>query len=204
MNIGFSDQSVDNTAGILHRTPAGAKAGAALALLVAIAATPRQSPLFLIVPLAIVSTVIVLGRIPLLMLLRRLMAFEVLAVTTSILALFQPDGWHLFWVLLAKATLSLVTAIVFSMSVSFMELLDLLRRLRVPRLFVTTIALLYRYLFVLTDQAARMTRARASRTFVPSKRRAWVINSGIIGTLALRSVERAEHVYNAMRARGWR
>ncbi len=204
MMIGFPDHNITSIAGIVSRRPAGLKAASALILLIMIAATPRTAPLWLLLPCGLVAAIAVLGRIPVLLLLRRLMAFEVLAVTTSVLALFQPDGWHLFWTLLAKATLSLITAIVFSFSVSFMELLELLRRMRLPRLFVTTIALLYRYLFVLTDQSARMTRARSSRTFVPNKRRAWIINSGIIGSLALRSVERAENVYNAMRARGWR
>ena len=204
MNISPPGDNLGHAAATFGRVSVGVKAGVALGVLVAIAAIPKQSPLWLTGPFVIAVAIIVFGRIPLFVVFKRLLAFEVLAVTTSILALFQPDGWRLFWVLVAKATLSLVIAILFSLSVSFTELLALLRRLRIPRLFVTTIALLYRYLFVLTDQAARMTRARASRSFLPTKRRMWIINSGIIGTLALRSVERAEHVYNAMRARGWR
>ena len=131
-------------------------------------------------------------------------SLEILAVTTSLLALAQPDGWHMFLFILTKATLSLSVAVVFSLTISFVELLHLLRQLHLPPILVTTVALLYRYLFVLTDQAQRMSRARASRAFGASKRRTWMLNSGIIGTLAIRSVERAEHVFNAMRARGWR
>jgi len=189
---------------MLRRAPVAVKAWIALSLLLMIAATPVRSPYWLLLPFGFLIVLLVLGRISPVLLLKRMAAFEVIAVTTSILALLQPGGWALFWVLLTKATLSLITAVVFSLSISFMELLDLLKRLHLPRLFMTTIALLYRYLFVLTDEASRMTRARASRTFVPSTRRTWLLNSGVIGTLALRSVERAENVYNAMRARGWR
>ncbi len=188
----------------LSRFPAGWKAGFALALLVGIAATPYASPGWLLPMLCVLVVACVIGRIPASVLIRRLLAVEIIAVTTSVLALFQPDGWHVFLVLLAKSTLSLATAVVFSLSISFIELLGLLRALHFPGVFVTTIALFYRYLFVLTDQAGKMTRARASRTFVPGRRRAWILNSGVVGMLAVRSVERAEHVFDAMRARGWR
>ncbi len=197
-------ESDDRTAGVLHRIPAAVKAGTTVFLLVVIAVIPRDHPGLLLLPCAAVVALVIAGRIPPGILLKRLAAFELLAITTSVLALFQPGGWGLFWMLLAKATLSLAAAVVLSLTVPFMQLLQLMRRLHLPHLLVTTIALLYRYLFVLSDQASRMARARASRTFVPGKRRAWVINSGVVGTLAVRSVERAEHVYNAMRARGWR
>lgn len=189
---------------ILTRLPAGLKAGSALVLLVGIAAIPYASPGWLVPVLCIILIACVIGRISISVFIRRLFAVEIIAVTTSVLALFQPDGWHVFLVLLAKSTLSLATAVVFSLSISFIELLGLLRSLHFPGVFVTTVALLYRYLFVLTDQAGKMMRARASRTFVPGRRRAWILNSGVVGMLAVRSVERAEHVFDAMRARGWR
>ena len=173
-------------------------------LLVGIAATPYASPGWLLPILCVIVVACVIGRISISVFIRRLLAVELIAVTTSVLALFQPNGWHLFLVLLAKSTLSLATAVVFSLSISFIELLGLLRSLHFPGVFVTTIALLYRYLFVLTDQAGKMMRARASRTFVPGRRKAWILNSGVVGMLAVRSVERAEHVFDAMRARGWR
>ncbi|MGA9120820.1 MAG: energy-coupling factor transporter transmembrane component T [Bacteroidota bacterium] len=183
--------------------PGGLKAGLAVALLLWIAATPFSFPEGLLLPAAIVLAALAFGHVSPLLVIRRMIVFEVLAVTTSLLALFRPDGWHVFWLLLAKATLSLTVAVLFSLSTAFVELLSLLRTMRLPKLFVTTIALLYRYLFVLTDQAGKMTRARASRTFTPGRSRIWVLHSGVIGMLAVRSIERAERVYDAMRARGW-
>ena len=188
----------------LSRLPGAVKAGAALFLLVWIASTPRSFPIGLVIPAGAIVAALLIGRISLMLLLKRMVIFELLAVTTSLLALAQPDGWHRFLFILTKATLSLSVAVVFSLTISFVELLHLLRQLHLPRILVTTVALLYRYLFVLTDQAQRMSRARASRSFSASKRRTWTLNSGIIGMLAIRSVERAEHVFNAMRARGWR
>ena len=71
-------------------------------------------------------------------------------------------------------------------------------------LLITTLALMYRYLFVLFDEADRMKRARASRTFSKSGLRSWNVLSGIIGQLFIRSSERAERIYSAMCARGWK
>ena len=189
---------------LLKRLPGGVKAGAALLLLAWIASTPRSFPIGLVFPAGAIVAALLIGRISPMLLLKRMVIFEILAVTTSLLALAQPDGWQMFLFILTKATLSLSVAVVFSLTISFVELLHLLRQLHLPPILVTTVALLYRYLFVLTDQAQRMSRARASRAFGASKRRTWMLNSGIIGTLAIRSVERAEHVFNAMRARGWR
>ena len=87
---------------------------------------------------------------------------------------------------------------------SLLDLLDVLKRWHVPALLVTTLALMYRYLFLLIDEAERMNRARASRTFIAGRRRSWRALGSLIGQLGVRSTERAERIYAAMRARGWR
>ena len=56
---------------------------------------------------------------------------------------------------------------------------------------------------MLADEAARMRRARACRTFAPGRRRAWRTAATVIGQLFLRASDRAERIYDAMRARGW-
>ena len=89
-------------------------------------------------------------------------------------------------------------------STPFSDLLDVLKRWRFPALLVTTLALMYRYLFLLIDEAERMSRARASRTFTARRRRSWQVLGTVVGQLGVRSTERAERIYSAMRARGWR
>jgi cobalt/nickel transport system permease protein len=79
-----------------------------------------------------------------------------------------------------------------------------LRRLRLPKLLVTTLALMYRYLFLLTDEAQRMQRARAARTFRVDRARSWRAAATMVAQLFVRSTERAERIYAAMLARGWR
>ncbi len=64
--------------------------------------------------------------------------------------------------------------------------------------------LMHRYLFVLGHEAHRMNRARACRTFRNTRRFQWQSLSTVIGQLFIRSADRADRVYAAMCARGWR
>ena len=80
----------------------------------------------------------------------------------------------------------------------------MLQRLWVPWIFVTTLTLMHRYLFVLADEAERMRRARASRTFTRGRRWQWLALASVVGQLFVRASERAERIYNAMCARGWK
>jgi len=74
----------------------------------------------------------------------------------------------------------------------------------VPALLVTTMALMHRYLFVLVDESDRMRRARASRTLVRRRGLGWGMPAEVIGRLFVRASERAERIYLAMCARGWK
>jgi cobalt/nickel transport system permease protein len=63
---------------------------------------------------------------------------------------------------------------------------------------------MHRYLYVLVDEAERMRRARASRTFVRGRRIQWRTLATVVGHLFIRASERAERIYDAMSARGWK
>jgi cobalt/nickel transport system permease protein len=71
-------------------------------------------------------------------------------------------------------------------------------------LLITTMTLMHRYLFVLSDEAERMRRAQASRSFTRGRRFQWRSMSTVVGHLFIRASERAERIYDAMCARGWR
>jgi len=61
-----------------------------------------------------------------------------------------------------------------------------------------------RYGPVLIDESRRMQRARSSRTFRGGRFSTWAISGGIIAQLFLRTLNRAERIYLAMCARGWK
>jgi len=142
-----------------------------------------------------------LSRIPPVFLARRLLLLEPVVLGVAVLALLQPGGLRVFATILTKSTLCLFTMILLSNTTPFAELLGVLRRVRFPALLITTLALMYRYLFVLADEAERMQRARQARTFGRTR---WTVLATVLGQLFVRSTERAERIYAAMCARGWK
>jgi cobalt/nickel transport system permease protein len=94
--------------------------------------------------------------------------------------------------------------ILLSATTPFSGLLRVMQRLGVPWLLVTTLALMYRYLFVLANEAERMRRARASRTFTRQRCHLWRSLGTLLGQLFVRTSERSERIYAAMCARGWK
>ena len=186
----------------IQRLPAGAKMAAALIILAAILATPITHPWLLALSAAVLLACAAAARLPGWPLLRRLLLLEPLALGVACLSLLQPHGLHLFLWLMARSTLCLVTLLLLAGTTPFGDGLAVLRRLRVPALLVTTLALMHRYLYVLGDEAQRMRRARLSRSFSSSPARAWRTQANVAGQLFLRSVDRAERIYAAMCARG--
>jgi cobalt/nickel transport system permease protein len=132
------------------------------------------------------------------------MLLEPLAIGVAAMALLQHDGLNVFLSILTKSTLCLLTMILASNTTPFSETLAFMRRVRVPSLLVTVLALAYRYLFVLIDEGERIQRARNSRTFSRNNRKKWLSNASLVGQLFVRSSERAERIYAAMTSRGWK
>jgi cobalt/nickel transport system permease protein len=69
---------------------------------------------------------------------------------------------------------------------------------------LSTLALMFRYLPLLAEETRRMERARASRTFRRRRRLGWQSLAAILGQLFIRTADRAERIYLAMCARGWK
>jgi cobalt/nickel transport system permease protein len=113
------------------------------------------------------------------------------------------SGLQVFWNILAKAWLSILSLILLTSTTKFTSLLKGLEQLRMPRVMVMLLSFMYRYIFVLVDEVMRMKQARDSRNF--GGRRLWQIRTigNMIGTLFIRSYERGERVYAAMLARGF-
>jgi cobalt/nickel transport system permease protein len=188
----------------VHRLPAAFKLAATLLIVVAVLLVPPSRPDVLTAFLALLLVVSALSRIPPRYLATRVLMLEPFVIGVALLALFQPGGSRVFLFLVARSTLCLLALVLLSNSTPFSELLRVLRAVRVPALLVTTLSLMYRYLFVLVDEAQRMKRARASRTFARRRRSGWHSASTVVSQLFVRSSERAERIYSAMCARGWR
>jgi cobalt/nickel transport system permease protein len=111
-----------------------------------------------------------------------------------------------------KSLISVQSAILLTVTTSFPDLLVAMRAVRVPRLLVAVFGLMWRYLFVLVDEALRMVRARAARSGVSENadlkaggNLTWraKIAGGMAGNLFVRSLERSDRIYIAMLSRGY-
>lgn len=188
----------------IHRLPVSCKLLAALAAVAFAVALPRAHVAWLAALAGLLVIIAALSRLPWRFLIRRLIFLEPFVLGVAAMSLFQPGGWRLFLVLAARSTLCLMTMILLANTTPFSKLLGVLRALHVPPLLITTLALMYRYIFVLIDETQRLRRARQSRTFTRGRRRAWKSLATIIAQLFVRSTERAERIYASMCARGWR
>jgi cobalt/nickel transport system permease protein len=83
------------------------------------------------------------------------------------------------------------------------RLIEELRIMRLPDEIINTISLMSRYVPLLGDQLQRMRRARESRMIRRSLPGLWLVQTGGLSTLLVRSLERAERLHEAMLARGW-
>jgi cobalt/nickel transport system permease protein len=188
----------------VHRLAPAAKLAAAVAFVCSVVVLPRFSwSTYAVAALALVA-VAAASRIPPRHLGARLLIVEPFALGVALLSLLQRDGVLVFLALLTKSTLCLACMVLLGATTRFSDVLRTLARLRVPPLLVTTLALLYRYLYVLLEEMGRMQRARRSRTFSYRRWFMWRSSATVIGHLFLRTSERAERVYAAMSARGWR
>lgn len=119
------------------------------------------------------------------------------------------EGIIAFATILLKSWVSVQVAALLVFTTQFHDLLEGLERLRLPRLMVAIVSLMYRYLAVLTGEASRMLRARSSRAATPpgTKPPGWRwqarVVGNMVGALFIRAYERSERVYLAMQSRGY-
>jgi cobalt/nickel transport system permease protein len=113
------------------------------------------------------------------------------------------QGLRTFAGVSAKAIIGTVSAVLLAATTTFPQVLRGLEAMRVPRLLVLIAAFMYRYLFVIVEEAGRMRSALAARAYRPTT----ALHAGPIGRMAtamfLRTYSRGERVYHAMLARGY-
>ena len=115
-----------------------------------------------------------------------------------------------FTSIVIRTWLSVQMAILLTATTRFPDLIHALHHLHVPQLLIAIVSFMYRYLFVLTDEAMRLMRAREARsarsaTGAGGGSITWRarVTGNMVGQLFLRSYERSDRIYNAMLARGY-
>jgi cobalt/nickel transport system permease protein len=188
----------------MARLPAGVKLGVALGMIVGTVLAPPGAAGWYVTMAMALAAAVALGRVPVVFLLKRLLWLSPFVLSVGLVNAFQPGARGSWQTVAMKSAICLLTVIVVSNTTPFSHILRVLREARVPGLLITTIALMHRYLFVLVEEADRIRRARASRTFARQRGARWQALSTVVGQLFVRASERAERIYDAMCARGWK
>ncbi len=219
--------SYTDTGSVLHTADARAKVVAAVGLILLIGLAPVGAFGAYVGFFALIMAGALAARVdPLTVVRRSLVAvpFALAALTLiftvpgPVLARLPLTGWPVtepgvvrFASILFKSVLSVQVAALLMLTTHFTETVWALGRLRVPRELTAIISFMYRYIFVLVEEAQRLTRARDARSAVlpevRSRGRSLVFRARttgrLIGSLFLRGFARSERVYMAMVSRGY-
>lgn len=198
----------------IHRLDARVKALTTAAFLVVVMSFDRYTVSALIPFFLFPAVMLSVARIPPGPLLRMLLIASPFAL---LVGLFNPlldrtpvaqlgpwtlsGGWISLANIVLRFALTVGAALVLLASTGLHRLCAGLQRLGVPAVFVTQLLLLYRYLFVIAAEGARMLRSAQVRAGPGSL--SLRVYGALVGHLLLRSLDRAQRVYQAMVARGY-
>lgn len=114
------------------------------------------------------------------------------------------NGLTVFITVLIKSFLSILLMSALLLSSSEMELLSGLRKIYFPRMIVSIIFLMYRYIFLMMEESRMGQMAIKARVF---KRHSYgVINkrlTHLMSNLFIKSLNRVENIYKSMESRGF-
>jgi cobalt/nickel transport system permease protein len=166
---------------------------------------------FFIYPVALIA----MGNIPVGFLLKKLL---IVAPFAFLIGIFNPimdreilmqlgpvgisGGWVSFFSILIRFALTVGAALVLVASTGFNAVCLALEKMGAPRVFTVQLLFMYRYLYVLIDEALRMARARSLRSFNGEGMGLKVFGS-LAGHLLMRTLDRAQRIHLAMYCRGF-
>lgn len=199
----------------LHRLDARAKVLVVLAFLVSMLSLGRHEVARLLPYAALPLVFCAMGNIPLSLLLRR----AALALPFVLfVGLFNPlldrvvhlrlgpllitGGMLSFVSIVLRSMLAVTAGLALVAGTGFNRICRALGRLGLPRAFLVQLQFLYRYIFVLAAEAARMLHARSLRS-APGSKPSLREYRNLLGCLLLRTLDRAERVHKAMLCRGF-
>jgi len=213
-NLGYLDAlSYKNT--FIHRLDPRTKLSATILFIITVVSFPKYEVTglfpFLLFPVLFFS----LGDIPVKFIMKKVLLVSAFAFFIGI---FNPlldrqpmylfygvtvsGGWVSFLSIMLKFFLTITSALLLIATTSFPGICHALQKFGFPDIFISQLLFLYRYLFVLVEEAMKVVRARDMRSF-GNRGRGVKAFTALLGTLFLRTVERAERIYRAMLSRGF-
>jgi len=207
---------------VIHRLDPRTKLIASLAFVVAVVLTPASNWRVFASYFAVVAFMLAFSRLPIVYVLKRSLVVLPFVLLIAIFIPFLQGGevaasYHIWlWQVsitynglmilanvLVKSWLCILALILLSSTTRLDNLLKGLRQLGMPQVMILILSFMYRYIFVLVDEAMRIQQARNSRNFGGSWLHHMKTIGHMVGTLFIRSYERGERIYAAMLARGF-
>lgn len=200
----------------IHGLAPEAKIAATLLFAVGVAITPRTAVWAFVVDAAVIALLLAAAGYTRNRVLARLSVATPFLVVASIVpfigggeqvevAWFElsRDGLWSAWSIAIKAVLGTSAGLVLTGTTPVSEIVRGLGRLRLPRVVVSIIAMMFRYLDVIVEELGRTRVAMTARGHDP--RWFWQVRpiASAAGSLFVRSYERGERVHDAMVARGF-
>ncbi len=225
-HLGFLDRYIAGDSW-LHRVDARMKLVVTLGFIFAMTSLPPGAwPAFGVMILMVWVSVVFSGVGPVRILRRSMLAipFVLVALPTVFTRpgspLFEADlglvhltatrqGLDFFIGVLLKSWTSVTAAALLTATTPFKSILEALRFLRMPTILIAIVSFMYRYIFLLVEEAQRLLRARSARSAAIGPRSGGSIPwrakmaGGMAGSLFIRTYDRSERIYLAMLARGY-
>jgi len=124
------------------------------------------------------------------------------AVIGTIGPIAVSGGWVSYASIMLRFLLTTSAALMLIATTGMTGVCAGIERLGVPDVLSTQLLFLYRYIFVLAEEVMRLARARSLRSF-DNRGMGVRVYGSILGHLLLRSVARAQRVFDAMQCRGF-
>ena len=189
---------------VLHQRDARAKLAALLVFLIALSTTPPAAQWAFAAYAALSILAANRARLPILGLAGRAALILPFSATFALLTWWSGDSLRAV-ALAEKSFLSGMAALLLVGTTPLTGWTAALESWRVPRMLILVIQFVYRYLFVVAEQAQRMRWAAVCRgSQKESKTSGFRLAAGLIGVLFARSWQRADGIYHAMLSRGFR
>ena len=187
----------------LHARDPRAKIVALIVFLVVLTTTHAAAWLTLGIEAALLLAGILVANLPLAGLLLRATVVLPFSLTFGVISWAAGDPLRAIG-LVEKSYLSTVAVLLIIATTPLPRLLSGFEALGIPRLLVLVAQFLYRYLFVISEQAQHSRLAAACRQGTERHRRmGFKAAAGALAVLFARSYDRAEGVHQAMIARGF-
>ena len=189
----------------IHRINGAIKIIVTLMYIIRILSLKSFTFLDMLVILSYPVILFLLGNIPFKFILTKVIIVLPIALGISIVNLMINFSYYQIifsLIIIVRFSLTLIGALLLIVTTGMENLAVGFRKLKIPKIIVSEIVLLYRYIILMLEEALSIKSAYELRTL--DKKSMTMGDWGqIMGQMLLKSIDRAENIYSAMKLRGF-